>query len=257
MIYGLFGNVGKFKTALATLIALIYLQAGYDIYTNYTLEFPQFQNLIHKLTLSELLELEVDRGLILIDEVYTIAESRVSTSKLNRFFSYFIFQSRKIKVEILYTSQLTSAVDLRLFNLTDVKIACYGLNKWETHVKFELVYDNNGKEKRHKFQIPLEIFQDYIFNHYDTYQPINPLGIMDLIIDVERFDVEKINTRVDEAIERIFKAGYYPTHKYEVNDACLRLGISQSLASYIFDRIKSNQHTKKNNKTQISTLSFR
>lgn len=243
MILGAFGNVGSFKTCIITLISLIYLKAGIPVYANYTIDFPRYSHLIHKLSLSELLELRIDRGLILVDEVYTVAESRISTSKLNRFFSYFVFQSRKMHVDIIYTSQLTSAVDKRLFNLTDKKLACFGSQSNKT-VKFLLNQDHNGKQKKHTFSINLEVFRDVVFNHYDTYESVDPLGIKDLIIDIERFDPVKLNQRVDDAILNLKR--FYPrlinprVKKYEIEDAILRLGEASSLASLVCNRIKSN-----------------
>lgn len=245
MIAGIFGNVGKLKTSLATLVAYCYASNNVPVYANYDLDF----NNSHRLEIEDLLNLDVQRGLILVDEVYTVAESRISTSKLNRFFSYFIFQSRKLHVDIVYTSQLTSAVDLRLFNLTDKKIACFGFNKDKTSGRFQLVYENNGKQKKRRFSIPIEVFKKYVFNHFDTYQPVDPLGIKDLIIDVIKFDYTKLNARIQESITKL--SAVYPelinqnVKKYEINDALLRINEPVSLAPYVCDRLRSRISTKK------------
>lgn len=254
MILGIFGNVGKFKTALATLIIWLYLQAGVPVYTNYKIDFPEYSHLLHKLSLSQLLELDVDFGVIVIDEVYTIAEARISMSKVNRFFSYFIFQSRKIRVHIIYTSQLTSAVDLRLFNLTDKKIACYGLQKDGT-VKIKLVYDHNGKEKKKSYRISLDVFKTWIFNHYDTYEPIDPIGLLDLIVDIEKYEPEKLNKRIDSVIYQLKKCFKISQNakKYEIEDCLLRIGYPSSLASYVANRLRNRIEPIDHNKTHTPT----
>lgn len=240
MILGLFGNVGKFKTALATLIAYILLKSGIPVYTNYNMNFEGLNHLIHKLSLSSLLELDVDVGAILVDEVYTVAEARVSSSKVNRFFSYFIFQSRKLKVNIIYTSQLTSAVDLRLFNLTNLKIACFGLQK-NGKIKFRIVYDKDGKPKKKTVNIDLRVFKEMIFDHYDTYEPVNPVGLLDLVVDIEKHEPEKLNARIDGIIE-LLKKHYeisWSSKKNDIEDCLLRIGYPSALASYVYKRLNN------------------
>lgn len=225
-----------------TLIAYLFLSQGVPIYTNYDLSFPQFQHLIKKLSISELLELEIDEGVILIDEVYTIAESRISTAKINRFFSYFVFQSRKRKVHIVYTAQLSSSVDLRLFDLTDRKIACFGDKNGK--IKFKMVYDNDGKTKTKKFSISRVVFEDYVFNFYDSWQPIDSLGIQDLVVEIEKFEYQKINKRVDEACEKILKRYQVDCKKltkYNIDNMLLRLGLPLALSSYVYARLKTEQ----------------
>lgn len=252
MILGIFGNVGKFKTALATLLILIYLKAGVPVYTNYKIDFPQYAGLLHKLSLSQLLELDVDFGVIIIDEVYTIAEARISTSKVNRFFSYFIFQSRKMRVHIIYTSQLTSAVDLRLFNLTTHKIACFGLQKDGT-VKIKIVFDDNGKEKKKSYRINLEVFERFIWGHYDTYQPVDPIGLLDLIVDIEKYEPEKLNARIDAIIQELENNYDLPPNikKYEIEDLLLQIKKPPSIASYVANRLKNRIRPKSNNKKHM------
>lgn len=242
--------MGKLKTSLATLLARIYVQNGASVYANYDLDF----NNIHRLEVEDLLQLDVKSGLILVDEVYTVAESRISSSKVNRFFSYFVFQSRKLHVDIIYTSQLTSAVDLRLFNLTDKKIACFGFDKYKKKGRFQLVYEDNDKTKRRRFSVPIEVFDRLVFNHFDTYQPVDPLGIQDLVVDVIKNDPVKLNARVNVAIDRIDSE--FPelisrsVKKYQINDALLRLGEPLSLSSYVCDRLRSRLGTTEHKQTQ-------
>lgn len=247
LICGLFGNVGKYKTALATLIVLFYVSRGIPVYTNYTVSFAKYAHLIHKLSITKLLELEVDRGMILIDEVYTIAESRVSTSKVNRFFSYFIFQSRKLHVDIFYTAQLTSSVDLRLYNLTDQKIACFGLGSGGV-VKFKRVWDKNGRTKKKSISIPFAVFNSLVFNHYDTYNPVDPLGLLELVVDIEKTDHVALNKRIDESIAKL--SARFPElmnsklTKYVLDDCLTLLGLPLNLSSYVYNRIRHDQVSK-------------
>lgn len=235
-IFGFFGDVGSYKTSLMTAFLREGSLMGLDSWTNYLVDFENN----HEVDLSGLLSLGRVSGLMGIDEIYTVAESRVSSSKLNRFFSYFIFQSRKIGgdegLDVLYTAQLSSSVDKRLFDLTDVKFACFGEND-EGDIEFAYVVGQDGDIE--EIVIPKEFFEVEIWGHYDTYQKVNPLGIEDLIVEVERFDCDKINSRIDGYVKRIRDTGINIKFKYQLEDCMLRLGIPQSVSKFVWNRLQS------------------
>lgn len=236
MLIGILGNIGSYKTTLATAFAREASLHGTPVFSNYNINFPH----CHKLDLSDILQLDINRGMIIVDEVYTIAESRTSMSKVNRFFSYFVFQTRKLHVDVVYTAQLASSVDLRLFDLSPILIGCHGLDE-----KTGLIdYTFNVEGAKTRISIPLPFFEKEIFPYFDTFEVVDPMGMAELLVEIEKYDKEKINKRVDDAVKTVQEFANFDNPrlvaKYLVDDIMLRLGLPLSISAYVTNRIKSN-----------------
>ncbi|MEM2262451.1 MAG: AAA family ATPase, partial [Ignisphaera sp.] len=117
MLIGVFGDLGSGKT-----LFLVYLaqKSNCEVYANFTIKLPNVKVLTPELFFKILKENpEPNRPkLLLLDELYTLADSRASVSLRNRLLSYLIFQSRKRNMDIVYTAQLYGSIDLRLRDLT-------------------------------------------------------------------------------------------------------------------------------------------
>ena len=129
-IWAFFGDLGSYKTSFLTFICRC-LMADYDIGAvgNLNLKLDGFQ----KLDITELVGNEYLDKVIALTEIYSEADSRMSLSEKNIFFSYAIAQARKspktaggrgIGNFVLYDSQLVSTPDIRLFELTNVYVMC-------------------------------------------------------------------------------------------------------------------------------------
>lgn len=62
-----------------------------------------------------------------ITELHTILESRSSNALINKNFTMFLTQVGKIDCKIIYTSQLTGQIDLRMREFTPYRIICQRL----------------------------------------------------------------------------------------------------------------------------------
>ena len=131
MIIGIVGNVGSGKTLLATLAAITDCEEGKNIFANYKINFESSKgNKPEKVDIGKLVtwlnngkyHFQLHEALLILDEAYAGLDSRVSSSPFSRYISYFLFQSRKLGYDIVFTCQLSSSVDKRLKNLCDLWI---------------------------------------------------------------------------------------------------------------------------------------
>lgn len=131
MILGFEGGLGSGKTLGMTYYLFRDLDLGFEVYANYKLNFDY-----KKLNVLELLESDVDLQNISIgiDEITVFLDCRKSSSKMNRLISYFILQTRKRNVNLYYTTQDFTMVDIRLIRHTQIQVLC------------EKIFDENGKE---------------------------------------------------------------------------------------------------------------
>ena len=134
------GGLGSGKTCLLTKYAILsHIQGKMNI-SNYHLRRIPYK----KLDMVDLYINHPDLKNMFIggDELYTFMDCRTSISKRNRLESYFVAQTRKANVDLYFTSQFSSFVDLRLIKFVDLVIQMENIwliNK-KTGIKYKHPY---------------------------------------------------------------------------------------------------------------------
>jgi len=155
MLIDICGNLGSGKTLLGVIMLQNARKKGFKIYSNIKVKNATL------LSLEDFLKFNFEpKSVILLDEIYILAESRLSHSDSNLIISHLIFQSRKRELYIIATSQLRRAVDVRLRDLADVIIYAERKNRDFHYLVFY------GNEVR-SFILPYKIAKEY-FSLYDT-----------------------------------------------------------------------------------------
>lgn len=101
------------KTLSMVYFGYKYYRLGYEIYSNFGLNFP------HKKITKDLLinytksRIQFNRSVFLIDEIYLLLESRRFGKDSNIMIGYFLLQSSKNNVHIMATSQYIGQVEKR------------------------------------------------------------------------------------------------------------------------------------------------
>lgn len=167
------GGIGNGKTLFLTNYALQSIDEGRykHYYANFKFNHPKVKTLTHQAFLG--LEKE-ESALVLITEIYGILDSRTSSSKRNRAFSYMIFQSRKNGMDIMADAQLLSSVDLRLRRLAELKVMCRALPNSVHPRKFRYdIYKEELNGYKHARQFLSMKQAEKVFPFYDTKEIIN------------------------------------------------------------------------------------
>lgn len=125
MIFGFVGNMGGGKTLSMVRRAYIKYKRGYTIYSNITLNFPHQEYTLDDILHYSEMGKTFYKAIFLLDEAHIFVDSRMSASKRNRILSYFILQTRKADIQLLYTTQNLFQVDVRLRNMSDAVVECY------------------------------------------------------------------------------------------------------------------------------------
>ena len=239
------GNVREGKTLLAVYFGwklhnqnlAVSKRLRSPIYTNFDLRYPEAK----KVGVSELLDLEgLSHGLLLGDEIYAWLESRVSSSNLNRYVSYFIFQSGKRNVDVVATAQLGSSVDLRFFDLSHIVVLA----------RKEVVNERFVYQFAVRTGVGIRVVTKYLsfedsskfWNDYDTGAPVAPLGLKRLQYEMDKFSPIKINKRVDALVKKavpVFERFGERIYLYQIEDWLLRVGEPLPLARFVINRLKS------------------
>lgn len=166
MIIGIIGKMGSGKTLFTSILANKAFDSGCSIYANYGLKFE------HKtLNMNDILTMSGDlqNAMICIDEIHLFMDSRQSMSKRSRIISYFITQSRKRNLVLIYTTQNAHQVDKRLRSNTDYIIQCDNLTpgaKSDVIIRVN-IHDTDNNSRVFAFR------GDPYFCLYDTHQIID------------------------------------------------------------------------------------
>lgn len=114
MLIAIIGDLGSGKTLTLTYLAWVGTQQKIPVYSNYNLAFKH-RKLKHPRDLGE-----CGSGLVALDEAWLWADARIAMSKVNRFISLVILQSRKRNLNIAFTTQTFRQIDVRIRNITDL-----------------------------------------------------------------------------------------------------------------------------------------
>ena len=124
MLVSLEGVMGTGKTTIA--VALVdkeYQENQRKIISNVHLNFP-YQHFSLEWFLEHVADGELEDCVLIVDEMYQIADSRSGQSKLNKLFSYFVVQTRKRGVDMYICTHVLRNVDIRLRQAVDIRGAC-------------------------------------------------------------------------------------------------------------------------------------
>lgn len=179
-----YGDVGSGKTLRAVMDAYFDFCSGRQIWSNIdTLKLPQVY-----ITAYDLINIIIDPNInisnepaktLIIDETHTQADSRTSSSWINRHLTYFFSQSRKMGFNVIYVSQFLTGYDIRMRQLTKEVIRCIRkTNRDGDLTGFEyVVWDTIDQKLTKRYTIPTQLAQ-WFYQLYDTYGKIRPIGVI-------------------------------------------------------------------------------
>jgi len=124
VLVSLEGVQGCGKTTAA--IALAYdehKRIGRKVISNQPLQF-EHQKFSIEWFLEHISDNELEDCILVLDEMYQIADSRSSGTKLNKLFSYFVVQTRKRGVDMYVCTHHLDHIDLRLRRAVDIRGSC-------------------------------------------------------------------------------------------------------------------------------------
>lgn len=164
MLIGIVGNMGGGKTVtMSMLMKLLELKTHSPLAGTYHLKGAQFVDNTNDLW-------NFQKGAFGFDEIWISVDSRASTSKINRFISQWVNQTRKKQLIFFYTTQTLDQVDLRIRNATNVLI-------YVEHARgyFTLSFiDNLSKRVFRRLKVE-ERYMRPFYSVYDTFEVVRPL----------------------------------------------------------------------------------
>lgn len=259
MIVGINGRLRQGKGVLMTLLALAVADAGGYVLSNYSLkssnaEKIEFYDLVKLLQKGR----QEPQKLICLDEIYGWLESRVSSSKVNRFASYFLFQSAKLGYDLIYTAQLNMSVDNRLRELSDIRLFAEKLeDRFRYHVLDSTETDEDVPSGR-TFDLSFDLARLF-WDRYDTFEAVAPVGMTELFVEMEKFEPERKNATVDRQARLIQSQagilGQPPRlDRASITNALLLLGECEAFAPLVGARLRLLMQQTRTPQQQTSTL---
>ncbi len=195
MLATLIGNRGSGKT---TFLSYLSTKTKRKILSNFILKVKNYE----KLNVDVLLNLELLHNVdVYLDEGYTWLESRISSSALNRYISYIVFQSRKRDIDIYTTAQMFSSVDLRFREQSDIIIYCQPRRNLNSD-NFRYHVINVATRKVRKFTFTYKKASKY-FDNFDTYQIIEPNQKGKLEFKILQQNPKRLVIKVKEILKQL------------------------------------------------------
>jgi len=119
------GIQGCGKTTAA--VAIAYEESkrtGKLVYSNDHLNFPDYRHFDTAVFVEKVVGEELEDMILLTDEMYQMADSRSSQTKLNKLWTYFAVQTRKRGVDMYICTHSLMNIDVRLRQAADIRGSC-------------------------------------------------------------------------------------------------------------------------------------
>jgi len=97
---------------------------GKLIYSNDHLNHPNYRHFDIAVFVEKVVGEELEDMILLTDEMYQMADSRSSQTKLNKLWTYFAVQTRKRGVDMYICTHHLDHIDLRLRRAADIRGSC-------------------------------------------------------------------------------------------------------------------------------------
>lgn len=124
MLISFEGSMGSGKTTAAVALAFEeHKRSGKRIIANNHLNV-RYEHFDIAWFLEHLADHEMENSVLLLDEMYQIADSRSSQTKLNKLLTYFAVQTRKRGVDLYICTHHLDHIDLRLRRAVDIRGSC-------------------------------------------------------------------------------------------------------------------------------------
>jgi hypothetical protein len=167
MIIGITGKMGSGKTLLMSIFGYFFRFLEIPVFANYSMDYR-----LGVETISSLKDLiEIENGVILIDEIHLNIDSRQWYREKDIKFTHWVNQTRKRNLILIYTSQHFKQVDVRLRRATDLLIHCLNFG---THFKF-LFIDPTTETLLKILRMEKEKAKPF-YQIYNTFEFIYPLN---------------------------------------------------------------------------------
>lgn len=99
-------------------------KTGKAIYSNDHLNHPAYKHFDTAVFVEKIVGEELEDMILLTDEMYQMADSRSSMTKLNKLWTYFAVQTRKRGVDMYICTHNIENIDIRLRRATDIRGSC-------------------------------------------------------------------------------------------------------------------------------------
>lgn len=146
MVEGFFGLPGSGKTYFLSLIGLKAIKDGRKVFANFKLTGAEYFCDIFEV-------INIRKGVILIDEINLSFPSRI-WDRLPPQFLYFWSQTRKMELDIYYSSQHPDRVDKVIKEISNWAWWVYKL-PFRFHMAKKFLPEHINKEKRKNYQMKL------------------------------------------------------------------------------------------------------
>lgn len=219
------GNLGSGKTLFSVILAKIRKDSGQSVVANFAIE-----GIAEKFNMKTFLKAKYHDCFMILDEVYQYIDSRYSMSELNRFFSYILFQSRKLNIDLYIIAQEIDTIDKRFRELMQNFIACFQHEKGFYYVKrcvqtqkVSIAFLTHTKAEPF---FPLYDTKAIVFDSKTAYKDCN-----EMLEESKRIAMELLNTYEKKVLNKSFINIYVLEHELDKKQTIMIYDYVKSLAN--------------------------
>lgn len=175
------------------------------------------------------MKLPYEEAMLILDEGYEWLDARLSTTKVNMYFSYVLFQSRKRGLDIYVTAQEIRTLDIRFKEMANIIVYCEKYSEIDNpsnyyyqytfivreilrNITSTFIMDKDVCEKIYPLYHTKDIIQsDRMLDMSEAFVFSNRTKLLNMITVAYNDIKGEINTVTKDAIETALLEHNYPT----------------------------------------------
>lgn len=203
------GALGAGKTLSAVYATLKhFFKHGRIVYSNIELYNVPYYPVDSFEDLNNMRESDEREAVALLDELWMIAQARVSKSIMNRITNLILLKSRKRGIHILYTAQDPKSIDRYIRNVTD-HYAFPTISVDRMTCRMLLFVNNQGKLLPNSSQPQWAFETPFVYCHYNSWQEAPDFNFRDSFPLTLRLNPIWKNPSLKKGLKEFLKTNFY------------------------------------------------
>lgn len=254
-ILHIIGKPRQGKGIMMTHLSLGVADAGNPVDTNYNLLSKDGQPMpnVKYIGFYDLLQFlkkprQEPTHLLNIDELPGWCDSYVSSSKSSRFATHFLNQSAKLGYDMIFSSQRSMRADINFRELSDCRLEATKDTEKKVFryqpMNPDILDDDVPMGKA--ILLPFDLAQSF-WNRYDTYEAVPPVGLDEVLSDMQKYDPARHNANVDRLVNLLLEC-WHPQYILDlstVKDILLEQHQALGDAVLVFSRLRRRMREKR------------
>lgn len=225
------------KTLLISILGLLMGDAGFQVYSNYSLEGAKDLSVYDFVSHIKDAEPQEEPVFYCLHEVYSWFSSHKSFSDVNEIAAVFLCQAEKLNRHFFVDSQISRKVDNNFRILATKRLEAEKQETRFVYHELDIEFPDQDIRTGAAFSVPVSFASDY-WNRYSSWSRNMPLGFTSLLVKLQKLEPKLMNETINNQVSLLRNSVRRFSSQISVEDFLLQNNESIAFSKYVWSRYK-------------------